>query len=107
LSGYLEYGYGYDLRNEDLMEEGRVQLGLELETEPRWNRHLAPFVALDVSGYEEDDWEDNLTVQLGVVHHGRGSDWRVGLEYYDGRSAIGEFFQDRERHLAWGLWLDP
>ncbi len=109
LSSYLEYGWAYDLRNEDLMEEGRVQLGLELEPAPMlWNR-LAPFAALDVSAFEEDDWEENLTVQVGVVRSGAGRrwTWRLGLEYYDGRSPIGEFFQERERHLAWGLWLDP
>ena len=108
LGTYVEYGWGYDLRNEDLMEEGRVQLGLELEPEPMlWNRRVAPYAALDVSAYEEDDWEENVTVQVGFVRHAAGGGrWRLGLEYYDGRSPIGEFFQDRERHLAWGLWLD-
>ncbi len=107
LSVYAEYGWAYDMRNEDLMEEGRVQLGLEIEPEPMlWNRRLAPFAALDVSAFEEDDGEENLTVQLGVVRHGEGGSWRLGVEYYDGRSPIGEFFQERERHLAWGAWLD-
>lgn len=109
LNSYLEYGQAYDLRNEDLMEEGRLQLGLEFESRLRlWGRNLAPFAALDVSAYEEDDWEENLTAQLGLVRSGagRGGAWRLGFEYYDGRSLIGEFFQERERHLAWGLWLD-
>jgi hypothetical protein len=106
---YLEYGHAYDLRNEDLMEPGRVQLGLEYEPEPSWwDGRLAPFAALDVSAFEEDDWEENLTVQLGVVlpDAGRGGSWRLGLEYYDGRSPIGELFQDRERHVAFGVWID-
>jgi hypothetical protein len=108
LGTYAEFGWGYDLRNEDLMEEGRVQFGLELELEPMlWNRRVAPFAALDVSAYEEDDWEENLTVQVGLVHPTAGGGrWRLGLEYYDGRSPIGEHFQDRERHVAWGVWLD-
>jgi hypothetical protein len=109
LGTYLEYGHAYTTRNEDLMEAGRVQLGLEFEPEPTWwNRRLAPFAALDVSAYQEDDWEENLCVQLGVVlpGAGRGAAWRVGLEYYDGRSTIGEFFQERERHVAFGLWLE-
>jgi len=107
--GYVEYGHAYDLRNEDLMEEGRVEYGLEFEPPPRWwKQRLGPFAALDVSSYEEDDWEENWTVQLGLVHHraGRGTPWRFGVEYYDGRSVIGEFFQDRERHFAWGVWFD-
>lgn len=108
VSGYVEYGSAYDLRNEELMEDGRVQLGLQLEPEPMlWGRRLAPFAALDVSAYEEDDWEENFTVQLGIVRRGEGvGPWRMGLEFYDGRSPIGEFFQEREKHLAWGLWLE-
>lgn len=109
VGAYAEYGHGYDLRNEDLQEEGRVQCGLELEPEPTWwNDQLAPFAALDVSAYQEDDWDENLTVQLGVVRPGKGraATWRVGLEYYDGRAPIAEFFQERERYLAWGLWID-
>ena len=109
LSSYVEYGHAYDLRNEDLMEKGRVQLGLEFVPEARlWNAALAPFAALDVSAFEEDDWEENLTAQTGamLVRADGGPRWRVGLEFYDGRSPIGEFFQERERHVACGLWLD-
>jgi len=106
---YAEYGWAYDMANEDLMEPGRVEFGFELQPEPTlWNHSLAPFAALDVGAYEEDDWEENLTVQVGLVRPGagRGGTWRLGLEYYDGRSVIGELFQDRERFLAWGVWLD-
>ncbi len=105
---YAEYGFGYYLRNEDLMEPGRVQLGLEVDPEPTWwNRRVAPFAALNVSAYEENDWDGNVTVQAGLVHPAAGGGhWRVGLEYYDGRSPIGEFFQHDERHLAFGLWID-
>lgn len=90
------------------MEEGRVELGLEFEPAPwLWNQSVAPFVAVDVSAYEEDDWDANVTVQVGLVHPSAGGGhWRVGLEYYDGRSPIGELFQDREQWLAWGVWVD-
>jgi len=108
-TGYLEYGHAYDMGNDDVMQEGRVQYGLEFEPAPMWwKKCLGPFAALDVSSYEEDDWEENWTVQLGLVHHraGRGVPWRFGVEYYDGRSVIGEFFQEHERHFAWGVWFD-
>ena len=107
--GYAEFGKAFSLSNDDLMEEDRVQLGLVLESEEdRAAKRVAPFAALDVSAYEEDDWEENWTVQLGLARFGagRGLPWRFGVEYYDGRSTIGEFFQDRERHYAWGLWFD-
>jgi hypothetical protein len=109
LGGYVEYGHAYDLRNEALMEEGRAQGGLEWQPEPMiWERRLAPFAALDVSAYQENDWDENVTVQVGIVRPGvgRGGAWRLGFEYYDGRSPLGEFFQDEERSLALGLWLD-
>jgi hypothetical protein len=109
LGTYAEYGWAYDLRNADLQEEGRVEFGFELQPEPMlWNRSLAPFAALDVSAYEEDDWDENLTLQVGVVRPGSGGrgNWRLGLEFYDGRSQIGEFFQEHEQYLAWGVWLD-
>jgi hypothetical protein len=31
---------------------------------------------------------------------------RAGLEFYRGKSPLGEFFQARESHLALGFWLD-
>ena len=109
VSGYVEYGHAYDLRNEELMEEGRAEFGLEWQPKPMiWDDRLAPFAALDVSTYQENDWDDNLTVQVGIVRPGagRGGAWRLGVEYYDGRSALGEFFLEEEQHLAVGLWLD-
>jgi hypothetical protein len=108
LCAYAEYGYAYDLSNENLMEVGRAQCGLEYEPEPwLWNGTMAPFAALDLSAYEEDDWDPNVTVQVGLVHPAAGGGhWRFGLEFYDGRSVIGELFQSREQHVAFGVWLD-
>jgi hypothetical protein len=104
---YAEYGWGYDLSNADLMDAGRVELGFEIQPEPTlWNGRLAPYAALDVSAFEEDDWDENVTVQVGFVRPAQHARWRLGLEYYDARSPIGEFFQSRERHLAAGLWIE-
>ena len=51
-----EYGWAYDRRNEDLMERGRAQWGLEYEHPRRvWGGRLAPYAAVDVTAYEEDD----------------------------------------------------
>jgi hypothetical protein len=106
---YGEYGHAYGLRNEQLMEPGRLQFGLEFQREPRfWDGRLGWYAAGDLSSYEEDAWDPNLTLQAGLTFGGGspGALLRVGLEYYDGRSQIGELFQSREAHLAWGLWLD-
>jgi hypothetical protein len=33
-------------------------------------------------------------------------DYRLAVEYYEGRSQIGEFFQDDETYLSFGIWID-
>ena len=30
---------------------------------------------------------------------------RVGLEYYNGHSALTQFFQERDHYLGFGFWL--
>lgn len=105
---YAEYGWGYDLRNEQLMEEGRVQGGLEWEASSSpWGGRSHPYAALDVDAFEEDDWEGNVTVQAGVVlPTAAGWSLRFGLEYYDGRAPIGELFQTEERYASLGIWVE-
>lgn len=108
-NAYGEYGHGFGLRNEALMEAGRAQCGLEYQSPPVfWNERMGWYSAVDLSFYEEDRWSTNVTAQAGVSFGsgGTGSLLRLGLEYYDGRSQIGELFQSQESYLAWGLWLD-
>ena len=42
----------------------------------------------------------------GIVYVQDERRWRFGIEYYDGRAQLGEFFQDDERYISIGLWLD-
>ena len=107
--GYLEYGHAYTIRNEDLMERGRAQAGLQLEPAPRWwSGHLGYYAALDLSAFEENDWDANVTLQVGwALALGEGGrTLRLGLQWYDGRTPMGEFFDEEETHLALGLWFD-
>jgi hypothetical protein len=105
---YAEYGHAYDLRNKQIMEEGRAQAGLEYECDHSpWNGRARPWAAVDLGAYEEDDWELNVSLQGGVLLEAEnGALWRLGVELYDGRSPIGEFFQSEETYLSWGVWLD-
>jgi hypothetical protein len=105
---YAEYGRAYDLRNDAIMERGRVQAGLEIVSRPTlFGGRFAPYGALDVTLYEENDWRRGLTLQSGVLRRTEArAVWRFGVELRDGRSAIGEFFQDDEESLAFGAWLD-
>lgn len=109
---YAEMGHAYSLSDEDLMEPGRAQLGCgwEQQTLDRgpgsgWNR----YAALDLTAYEEDDWEPATTLQLGLVRRGTPGwgVWRVGLQLYEGRSVLGEFSRDEEYGISLGLWVDP
>lgn len=105
---YTEAGWTYHRGNNDLQDHWRVQGGLQVEPPPAWWEGLAGwYAALDVSAYEENDWDANVTIQAGVaLHPDRGGVWRVGLELYDGRSPLGEFFQEEETHFAIGFWID-
>ncbi|MFT7669227.1 MAG: hypothetical protein ACI8X5_001927 [Planctomycetota bacterium] len=106
---YGEYGHAFSLSNQELMEPGRLQVGLQHKHAPNmWSSRIGWYVATDFSFYEEDSWSRNLTAQAGLTFGDGlpGSLLRFGLEYYDGRSQIGEFFQSQESHLALGFWLD-
>ncbi len=106
---YGEAAHAYDQRNEALQMEGRIQGGLEYVEDARWwGRRLGPFAAVNLSAYEENDWEKNLTIQAGLVLPvGRlARTYRIGLEYYDGRVPLGEFFLEDDRALSFGFWFD-
>lgn len=104
---YAELGAAYDLRNEALQEEGRWQVGAEYQlAEGLWRTSLGWYAAVDLQGMEERDGEVDLSARVGLNLPGRSRDWRVGLAWYDGRVPIGEFFQDDQSYLAFGLWLD-
>jgi len=106
---YGEAGYGYDIRNVELQEPWRVEGGLEFEDPHRfWKGRLGYYAAIDVTAYEELDWQKDITIQAGLVLPVTGlvGTYRFGVEYRDGRSLIGEFFQDKETYWALGLWVD-
>jgi hypothetical protein len=104
---YGEAASAYDLRNEELQERGRLQAGLQYEIEDIiWKRRLGWYAALDCSAFEERDWNINATVQTGLILSTNGHAWRVGIEHYNGRSWMGEFFQDDEHYTALGIWFD-
>ena len=104
---YAETGYGYDLRNKALQEAWRAQLGSQYESRGSiWNNQLGWYAAFDVNATEERNWSVDRTLQAGIVFKNAQRTWRLGLEHYDGRAQLGEFFQDDEKYTSLGLWID-
>lgn len=106
---YGEGGYGTDLRNPDLQERWRVQGGFNFENDKAFfGGKSGYYAALDLTSYQESDWNVDTTAQLGLVFPkpSFGEAWRLGLEYRRGRALIGEFFPYDETYIALGLWID-
>lgn len=103
---YGEVGLAYSF-DPEFMKRGRVQAGIEYETEPIF-MNASLYAAVDAVFWEENGWEPSVTVQSGLKWRSEtlDRDFRLGLQYYDGRSLMGEFFLERERSVTLGLWFD-
>jgi len=106
---YAEAGRAYHRSNKESMDLWRAQTGIEYESPERFrDGTMAWYAALDCSFYQENDWHGNVSIQAGVVlpQEAIGRRYRFGVEYYRGRSVIGEFFQNNETMIAAGFWWD-
>ena len=101
---YMEGGYAYNLDIKPLQQHKRYQTGIQYRQNTS-GRSATPswFIGLDISSYEERDWDRNTSVQAGLEMNAYPHTWRLSLAYYDGQSVLGEFFQHDERY--WGLSL--
>jgi len=104
---YGEVGLAYSMGAPDVMKRGRLQTGIEYETDPIFLGGSF-YAALDAVFWEENGWEPSVTIQTGLKWRIDALDryYRIGLQYYDGRSLMGEFFLERERSITLGLWFD-
>jgi len=64
------------------------------------------YAAVDVQLREENDWDANLSAQIGMqlgnpakVHHRQ----RVFIEYFTGHSNMGQYYDEHERYVMLGL----
>lgn len=103
---YAELGHGHDLRNQQLQKPWRQEIGFQYQNNKAFNAGFGWYGAVDISRYEENNWDNNVAVQFGLVWARNVRAWRVGLEYYDGRNPLGEFFQDQDKYVGFGLWID-
>lgn len=108
LTLYGEVGWAYHRGNNQLLDRARLQAGIEYETPPILWGDGSLYAAIDVSVWQENSWEPSVTAQTGVKWRidALNRYYRLGVQYYDGRSQIGEFFQDRERYIGFGFWFD-
>lgn len=63
------------------------------------------YLAADVTSREETDWDLNFTGQIGVYLHDPKEDRhrpRIFLEFFNGFSHMGQFFDDRETYILIG-----
>jgi hypothetical protein len=67
----------------------------------------APFLAVNALLQEEHDFGGTLTVQAGWAWRNEvGRLFRIGIQYLDGKSPQGEFFQHHEEQIGVGIWYD-
>jgi len=105
---YGEGGYAYS-EIEHPEKPWRIQGGLEYLGRRRLNGgRMSWYAALDLRGYEENDWRPRATVQLGfILPWNRGTArYRLALEIANGRSVLGDFFLDEESYVGIGWYFD-
>lgn len=105
LQWYVETGWAYVRLNTQAQKPWRTQSGLQYRSGESPHR-VQWYAGLDIGGTEERDWQKDITFQFGWLIPSRTRTWRVGFEAYDGKAQLGEFFQDDERYIGLGLWLD-
>ena len=67
----------------------------------------APFLAINGHLRQENDFGGNVTVQTGWQWRGRsGHLFRVGMQYFNGMSDQGQFYNTFEEQIGFGLWYD-
>lgn len=107
------YGGGEYLfrREPDALEPMVAHAGAELRLGPlRSARFLA---TLDAKSSQQQDWHPAISARAGfevALWRDPGHPprlWRVLLEFYDGPSPYGQFFQDQVRYVAIGFHISP
>ena len=83
-----------------------IQLGSE------WSRHIGHipiYLATDIQWRELDQWQRDWTTQIGFFLGYRDKNVhrkRVFLEYHDGLSTMGQYYNDNESYTMIGFSMD-
>jgi len=100
---YGQFGYSFT-PSETLVGKTPARYDWGVEYSPRAPHRGCPFAAFDMDLRAEQDFCPNVTVQTGwqwKTSENRRSSARLGVEYYNGRSPFGQFYDQTESW--WGL----
>ena len=103
---YFEVGYG--LHNKGGSEPWEFQFGAEYSSVRPTGNGGSPFLAANGHLREEVGFGGNLVAQAGWQWRSvdYGPLFRMGVHYYNGKSAQFEFFDHFEHQLGFGIWYD-
>jgi hypothetical protein len=99
---YGQFGYSFS-PSDTLVGKVPVRYDWGLEYSPPVPPMGGPFAAFDMDLRAEQEFFRNITIQAGwqwKTNENRRSSARIGVEYYDGHSPYGQFFDLRESYWA-------
>ena len=89
------------------LKRGTVQFGTEIiSPQTLGDGYLRPLIAADFQFREEADWQLNLSVRAGVElgdPNRLNNRLQLLIEYFDGNSPNGQFFDQRLQYIGIGL----
>jgi hypothetical protein len=102
---YAEAGWAF--YNEGGSEPWEFQFGIEYAPPVPTGLRPRPFFAVNSHLRQEVDYGGNLVVQSGWAWRSDGGQlFRVGVQYYTGKSDQYEFFNQFEDKIGFGMWYD-
>ncbi|MFW5699109.1 MAG: DUF1207 domain-containing protein [Planctomycetota bacterium] len=106
LTAYGAAGLGVNASS-DFQEAGYARTGLQyIDSTPRFGP-WGYAVGLDVQMFEENDWEPGISLRCALrASLAAERSFETAIEFYSGRSVLGEFSRDDERYLALTVTYD-
>jgi hypothetical protein len=102
---YSEVNYGFYV--EDGAKPWEFQVGADFSPAEPTGVWGAPFFAVNGHLRQENDFGGNVCLQTGWQWRGRsGHLFRAGMQYFNGMSEQGEFFDRFEEQIGIGAWYD-
>ena len=102
---YAETDWGF--HTDGGAEPWEFQFGADIISPAPTGPCGAPFFAVNGHLREVNDFGGNVTVQTGWHWRGRtGHLLRIGVQYFNGMSEQGEFYNQFEEQIGGGLWYD-